>query len=296
MTKIELIECLAAPLEPTVRGLQRALLVVLMAAAWMGLLGMPVAATATWVSQPNPLRTEDIHSSEVNAVDFVDQNVGWAVGYGPGIVHTIDGGASWTLQTVPLTQTYHTIESVHFADANTGWVGCDEGVFYTTNGGAVWDIAITPTYATVDSLSFPSAACGWGVNSFSFGGLVTSTDGGHSWVSNEVTEAAVAGTRFYGTSFVTPTQGWACGAGGAIYYTGSAGTSWTAQVSNTAYRLRAIQFVNASDGWAVGDYWTILHTQDGGSTWTAQTSPVHQHFDAVSFKDPLNGWVELPSG
>ncbi len=63
----------------------------------------------------------------------MDADTGTAVGAEGTILHTTDGGATWTLQssgtTVPLS-------GVTFVDANTGWaVGEGGTILHTTTGG-----------------------------------------------------------------------------------------------------------------------------------------------------------------
>ena len=90
----------------------------------------------TWAAQ-NSGTTERLYG-----VDFVDANVGWAVGEGPyggsaTILKTTDGGATWTAEASD--PTYAALHSVTFIDASTGWaVGKDlwgAMILKTTNGG-----------------------------------------------------------------------------------------------------------------------------------------------------------------
>ena len=73
---------------------------------------------------------------------FLNENTGWAVGYRELILKTTDGGMNWITQ--------HDVDgepgiySVCFIDSNTGWAAGDfyfsggSKVFYTTNGGDLW--------------------------------------------------------------------------------------------------------------------------------------------------------------
>ena len=60
-------------------------------------------------------------------------NTGWIAG-GPGLIlHTIDGGSNWTVQT---TGTNQYLNSISFPDANNGWVvGSGGTILHTSNGG-----------------------------------------------------------------------------------------------------------------------------------------------------------------
>ena len=85
------------------------------------------------------------NGTSLRDVYFLDANRGWACGYAGSIIHTTDGGATWTPQmeapweygeggTLPLAAT---LRSIVFQDAHRGWaVGDDGTILRTTNGGA----------------------------------------------------------------------------------------------------------------------------------------------------------------
>ena len=95
----------------------------------------------------------------------------------------------------------------------------------------------------------------------------------------------------YAVHFVSPTRGWAAGAGGTIVTTTDAGTSWTPQTSGISAALRAVHFVSTTQGWAVGQNGTILTTTDAGTSWTPQTSGISAALRAVHFASPTQGWA-----
>jgi photosystem II stability/assembly factor-like uncharacterized protein len=78
------------------------------------------------------------------AIDFVDPQLGWAVGVAGAITHTEDGGATWQVQNVSRLYFEPWLEDVHFADRSFGWavgalagIGDEHGrVMRTTSGGA----------------------------------------------------------------------------------------------------------------------------------------------------------------
>src|SRR5437016_4900893 len=61
---------------------------------------------------------------------------GWAVGFGGTILHTSDGGATWSGQD---SGTSNELLGVQFTDALTGWaVGAVGTILHTSDGGATW--------------------------------------------------------------------------------------------------------------------------------------------------------------
>lgn len=96
--------------------------------------------TALTISSPHMQRIE---------VDFVDANTGWIVGGNPSnggclISKTTNGGNTWIEQsTTPLYNTL--IGHIDMYDANTGYIGTDDNLWKTTNGGTNWNKVNTLT-------------------------------------------------------------------------------------------------------------------------------------------------------
>ncbi len=107
-------------------------------------LSFPVDSSEGWVVGSSVLRhftggawtgDQDYPSGGYNAVDFVDNFNGWAVGDGGVISHTTDG-QNWTEQTNPLGKT---LGGVFFRDLDEGWaVGIGGALLHTRDGGASW--------------------------------------------------------------------------------------------------------------------------------------------------------------
>lgn len=77
-------------------------------------------------------------SSTLTAVSFSDAQHGWAVGHWGAILHTADGGETWTVQRLD-TQEDRPLFSVHFFNPNEGVaVGLWSLVLRTQDGGKTW--------------------------------------------------------------------------------------------------------------------------------------------------------------
>jgi photosystem II stability/assembly factor-like uncharacterized protein len=80
----------------------------------------------------------------LTSVTFVDEKFGWAVGHWGVILHTEDGGDTWTRQRLD-TATDRPLFSVHFSDRNRGIaVGLWSLVLTTADGGKSWDSVTLP--------------------------------------------------------------------------------------------------------------------------------------------------------
>ncbi|MBN2620545.1 hypothetical protein JXB22_05575 [candidate division WOR-3 bacterium] len=79
--------------------------------------------------------TPPVNTYYLRALDFVNDNNGWAVGRFGTIIHTTDGGASWTFQTNPATTT---LFDVDFSDNDHGIACGQDIILYTFDGGQNW--------------------------------------------------------------------------------------------------------------------------------------------------------------
>jgi photosystem II stability/assembly factor-like uncharacterized protein len=255
---------------------------------------LPATANASWKALANP-RIDDSNLDVGQAAYFLSPTIGWIVGDGPGVLQTTDGGASWTIQVVPMTHVaWGSLNAVKFTDSLHGVASGNDGTYWTADGGGTWNLATMTGAVRILSLSYATSSHVWAADQFQ--GLYHSDDGGHTWSTVETTPAASVHEQLWSVSFASASEGWACGGAGGIYHTSDGGTTWKAQATGTAYRLPAIQFIDSDNGWAVGDYTTILHTTDGGQHWDTQTSPVASHFWAVDFRDANHGAIVGSSG
>ena len=83
-------------------------------------------------------------SATLTAVSFSDARNGWAVGHWGVILHTIDGGETWTLQRSD-TSVDQPLFAVHFTDAEHGLAaGLWSLLLVTADGGRTWKPVVLP--------------------------------------------------------------------------------------------------------------------------------------------------------
>jgi|JI10StandDraft_1071094.scaffolds.fasta_scaffold16083_6 photosystem II stability/assembly factor-like uncharacterized protein len=132
----------------------------------------------TWVAKTNP--SASTHLSMV----FTDQNTGYVVDAYGQVNKTIDGGTTWSTQTLTGLTGYNEI-NVYFFNATTGWIVSTGGfIFKTTDAGATWIAQTSGTTQTLRDVCFINAnkgfACGDG------GTMCSTTDGGTTWTATVI--------------------------------------------------------------------------------------------------------------
>jgi photosystem II stability/assembly factor-like uncharacterized protein len=253
-------------------------------------LSWPVASTpaqATWES----LKVET--TASFRGLSVVDDRVVWASGTRGTVIHTTDGGNSWSVDSIPGAGAMD-LRGVHGRSANVAHVAATAGrIWRTTDGGRSWSLRYQSTDTTMflDAIVFVNDRTGLALGD-PMGGrfvILVTRDGGDTWSEAPAAArpAAVDGEAAFaasGTSlvFATPRHGW-LGTGGSVarvFRTADGGSSWTDAPSGIPPRsgtggVFSVAFADALHGVVVGgDYerpdsssGTAALTSDGGATW-----------------------------
>jgi photosystem II stability/assembly factor-like uncharacterized protein len=262
--------------------------------------------------------------THLSAVDFLDDQRGFAAGAFGVVLKTTNSGADWTevysgtglsysdmcfinpntgwvvgesgvivktadggaTWTRQTSGTTAWLNCVYFYDANNGWAAGANGVMVkTVNGGTTWTGVSTGTTATIEGGCFTSASAGWmATNS---GAVIKTIDAGNSWSA----QAIAVPHHLNAVHFVTPLVGWVAGNGGKLLKTNDGGATWIEQTSGTTRNLNAIAFANVDTCWVVGDNGVIHVTNNGGASWSSQISATTQNLRDVFFTNARHGWA-----
>src|SRR5687768_11503640 len=143
-------------------------------------------APATLLAQGTP----HFGDAALRAIQFADENEGWATGDDGVIWHTIDGGKPWARQP---TGTRASLPAVQFLDPAAGWAvgrtelpgGGSAGVVLgTADGGLSWKVLSANSVPGLNVVKFfgerMGVAAGDGSEAFPTG-LFTTIDGGRTW-------------------------------------------------------------------------------------------------------------------
>jgi|GEM_PF-3331678 len=245
---------------------------------------------AQWASQTSGT------GNNLFSIHFTDINNGWAVGANNTVLHTTNGGSTWSPVAgpggVPAGNSYL---GVRFIDSNTGWVGGGRVAMRTEDGGANWVADVDPVATNfsnnlfaVSSTQAWSPISGSGVRFFNrytySGGTIT----------RQTYDVVASSSPFLDIFFTDVDNGWAVGFSGLIRRitnASSASPSFAFQTSGTAQTLNGIFMLDSNTGWIVGNSGTILKTVNGGTNWSPQTSGTTTHLRSIHFTNSNTGWA-----
>jgi len=208
--------------------------------------------------------------------------------------------AQWYPQNSDTTEI---LSSIHFEDANNGWIVGGSGIIlHTTNGGQEWITQISGTTEGLASVHFTDINNGTAVGGA--GTILRTVDGGQNWIS----QTTGTDNPLHGVFFIDVNNGWSVGGhppfltirddGRIILRTIDGGQNWISD-ENYVWGLRfcvSVYFTDANNGTAVGRRGTILRTVDGGQSWISQTSGTDLFLNGVYFTDANNGWIVGDNG
>jgi photosystem II stability/assembly factor-like uncharacterized protein len=258
---------------------------------------------------------------------FTDAITGTAIGLAGTIRRTTNGGANWTVQTVPADNLY----GIFFLNSSTGFI-CGDAVFYkttnggsswsnpgapvklfrdmyfidintgylcstggeidkTTDGGATWAALNTGTTQNLNNIHFADPFTGY-VSGYT-GTILRTTNEGANW---ETLSTGVTAPLF-ALSVVTNNIVYSGGENGVVIKTTNAGQNWTTLNTGITGRVTNFSFLNANTGTGSSHSNFIIRTTNGGVSWVSQVSPVAgQDWYGVSFVNVQTGFIAGDGG
>ena len=253
---------------------------------------------------------------DVSGPSPVNSLSGWVVGNISGgfgmILHTVDGGNTWTRQGDISTIPNVSIVAVRAVDSLQAWAVGDPsggfGVILTTqDAGETWERLPQNSGIPASDLSDLSVL---GENNIWVSGgnntIIHSTDAGNSWTS--MSDPAYDTYNMTSVSAVDASNIWVSGATASdaiIIHSIDGGATWTAEGDSallTDYPLISISAFDQDHCWTVGHGYTMANTVNSGVNWDLCT-PDSLH--RTPFSDDANGvcptsvnraWVAIDYG
>ncbi len=210
--------------------------------------------------------------------------------------------AGWVKQTTGSLAWLHT---VHFVDANNGWVGGSKGtVLITSDGGTTWRHGTKFTSDTIRKIHFVDKNIGWALcerDIYTLGGqapsyLMRTGDGGKTWVKSEFEDS----NRRRITKLVFGSNGYgiALGEMGTLYGLTDDDKTWQKLTPPTSYLMRDAAFADDMRGAIVGGGGMIIFTEDAGVTWNqaSLSDSSGTMLKSVFFVNSRDGWAAGSNG
>jgi photosystem II stability/assembly factor-like uncharacterized protein len=227
---------------------------------------LPIAAGTVFAAEQNELRAP---KDDLFSVTFPDETHGWACGRWGTVIHTSDGGKTWSRQQ---TGTDFTLSSICFPDNKHGWAVGDEGtIINTSDGGKSWQSQKSPVPFFLMGVHFANPREGWIATERTH--ILHTENGGQTWTVQFKDEDFI----LKAVSFCDAYNGWAVGEYGYIYHTKD-GKTWSRQAGSFHLseetgqaeggdQLFGVMALDASTAWAVGIDGCVTKTTDGGKSW-----------------------------
>ncbi len=245
---------------------------------------------------------------------FPDSLTGYAFVISSGAVYrTSDGGDTWTRKPTGIfdkvwKERPSDLSRPHFIDPMRGWAftGYDE-IYFTSDGADTWnnqDTGVAPFYygsiqitrpLLSDVVSFgPDTLIVTGAN----GQILTTTDGGKTWIS---ANPRVTDRQLMAVAFTSADRGWVAGQAGEIFRTTNGGDAWEKQTSGTSYAILRLHALDDMRAWAAITE-GVVRTTDGGSNWEVVMIPdfprlkdgqgnTYGGIRGITFLNERVGWV-----
>jgi photosystem II stability/assembly factor-like uncharacterized protein len=189
---------------------------------------------------------------------------GFATGTGGALLKTTNNGLSWSQ---PFDNPNYEATDIYTFDAQNAFaVGWKGSMFWTSDGGAIWDSTIIAeaNQERLHGIAHPAdnvfVVCG------DFGTIIQSNDNSHTW------DASIVPTTNYleSIAFSSAEIGIAAGQNGTIIRTTDQGVTWmniNNPLTGTGYNFRQLSAFHDGTYYATSDSAGLWRSTDGGLNW-----------------------------
>jgi len=221
-------------------------------------------STTTILSDTSWHEVANLGDTTYSDIQFLTGSVGWICGNSGSIQKTINGGITWTPQSVGVTDAFI---SMSFINVNEGWLmginGGTGNVYRTTDGGASWNL-LSSDGTRSNSIFFTDSNNGWRVGS----SILVTTDGGITWTS-QISPSTATWRDIY---MLNSSVGIICGQS-FIIQTTDGGINWNEVYNAGSGSFLKIDFdPNSTTGYASGASVGVTKSTDNGTTWITTSS------------------------
>jgi photosystem II stability/assembly factor-like uncharacterized protein len=197
------------------------------------------------------------------------------------------------------TPTEQNLNSIYFANKNTGCAVGDYGtILMTHDGGKTWTQSQSPLNGTLLRVVFTDPLHAYILvrkTASLKGYLLKTTDGGRHWRVTEFPSQFQTPIEMAGMSFIDNNNGWICGKFGLVFHTTDGGESWNyvenARDAAGNKHLKDIVVTSNKEIWACGEHGTLIHSKNGGQSWEKLDLGEKSTFTSIEFNGPYFGYL-----
>lgn len=249
-----------------------------------------------WYALPSCVGYEYLFDITASSADEA-----WAVGIFGTVIHTTDGGVTWTVQRTgnQVDETKH----ISRAPDGTLWAGGWGAVLRSVDGGTSWSAsAVRPDGGPVNDVVAVSANEAWLTGYGAQAHVWHTTDGGATWTAPLTFPAnPTPNPKSVDSLSISPggriwTLGVLCEEGASPFcsdvlnISDDGGQSWS-QSTVGDYSLTTIAAVSNTTAWMTGIGGIVLFSEDGGSSWSVQSNGSANVFYDMVAGSPTTLWV-----
>lgn len=246
---------------------------------------------------------QDNINAIIQDVHFIDDQIGFAVGWSGTFMKTTDGGSSWTTQNLPSLLSSIHFNSCYFQSAQVGFLvggkqtnDSIQTILRTTDGGQNWTVIRNNQGGWIEDITFYDSSHGIAVGEH--GVVLSTSDGGLNWFQ-AILPGTVALRNFRSVSYADQNTLIAVGGQTAndsiqtIIKSSNAGQTWSVISDQIGSEFYDIQFINTTKAHVVGDDGVVFVTNNSGDSWTSMyiNDAMGIKLNCVHFKNPFEGWI-----
>ncbi|MES2618100.1 MAG: YCF48-related protein [Bacteroidota bacterium] len=246
----------------------------------------------------------DPRTADVNKVQMVNSNDGFAVGDDGLFLQTTNGGINWNIVLVKITDyDFKKLNDLYFKDASNGIIVGDEGRVIKCTFSSSWTFTNINTNITsgMNVLSITPDIYGGTPSYDKMLIAVTmpaaSSDINRIFVNSNVWSSAIwtdlgiktntRATDLNAVYMINSNDGFAAGVNGGVFKTSDGGVNWLQIATGTVVNFKRLYFKTTSQGIALANNGKLYATVNGGNTWTVVS--IIGSYNDISIYDLSNG-------
>ena len=179
-------------------------------------------------------------------------------------------------------------KSIHFVDANAGWIVGEEGtVQHTADGGLTWDSQTSGVISKLWDVQFIDRQTGWICGADNT--VLKTTDSGVSWV--DISPEHTVDLIYVGLEFINADVGWLSSNHGEILRTDDGGLTWELKKFFEQGGGSRLAVIDTNTIYAL--HGLLYRSFNGGATWDSLSIPLYEYHRAerIHFIDHNHGWT-----